>query len=54
MRRPDYDFGQAPMITRACKKDDKKNCKKIVVAGQKSGWVWSLRADNGKVGLAGL
>jgi hypothetical protein len=55
--RPDYDFGQAPMIINAFKKDKKpnngnnkyKSCKKTVVAGQKSGWVWSLNAANGKV-----
>jgi hypothetical protein len=64
--RPDYDFGQAPMIITACKNaatctgGDKKagkpsdgSCKKTVVAGQKSGLVWSLFAENGTVS-AGL
>lgn len=41
---PDYDFAQAPMIITA--KINKKKTT-LVVAGQKSGWVWAVNADNG-------
>jgi hypothetical protein len=54
--RPDYDFGQAPIIMNTCKpapagpsRPGSTICKKTVVAGQKSGFVWSLHADNGTV-----
>jgi polyvinyl alcohol dehydrogenase (cytochrome) len=39
---PDYDFGQGPMLIDTRQGD-------IVVAGQKSGIMWGLRADNGTV-----
>jgi hypothetical protein len=39
---PDYDFAQAPMLVTACKGC---RCKQLVVAGQKSGWLWALAPD---------
>uniref|UniRef100_A0A383VAH7 Pyrrolo-quinoline quinone repeat domain-containing protein n=1 Tax=Tetradesmus obliquus TaxID=3088 RepID=A0A383VAH7_TETOB len=43
---PDYDFAQAPMLVTACKGC---RCKQLVVAGQKSGWLWALAPDTGAV-----
>lgn len=43
---PDYDFAQAPMLVNACKSG---SCKQLVVAGQKSGWLWALQPDIGRV-----
>jgi polyvinyl alcohol dehydrogenase (cytochrome) len=39
---PDYDFGQGPLLIHTRHGD-------IVAAGQKSGVMWGLRADNGTV-----
>lgn len=39
---PDYDFGQGPMLIRTRNGD-------IVAAGQKSGVMWGLRAEDGSV-----
>ncbi|KAH7404165.1 hypothetical protein KP509_15G013300, partial [Ceratopteris richardii] len=52
---PDYDFGEAPMIihlneTTAAKHSKNKNGSRcIVVAGQKSGFVWALDCDTGSI-----
>jgi polyvinyl alcohol dehydrogenase (cytochrome) len=39
---PDYDFGQGPMLIHTQRGD-------IVAAGQKSGVMWGLRADDGAI-----
>ena len=39
---PDYDFGQGPMLIPTINGD-------IVAAGQKSGVMWGLRADDGSI-----
>ncbi len=39
---PDYDFGQGPMLIPTTNGD-------IVAAGQKSGVIWGLRADDGTI-----
>uniref|UniRef100_A0A383V615 Pyrrolo-quinoline quinone repeat domain-containing protein n=1 Tax=Tetradesmus obliquus TaxID=3088 RepID=A0A383V615_TETOB len=46
LNSPDYDFAQAPMLVKTCKTGA---CKQLVVAGQKSGWVWALRPRDGSV-----
>eukprot|EP00882_Tetradesmus_deserticola_P022580 GHRQ01024505.1.p1 GENE.GHRQ01024505.1~~GHRQ01024505.1.p1 ORF type:complete len:423 (+),score=154.23 GHRQ01024505.1:137-1405(+) len=46
LNSPDYDFAQAPMLVSTCKNGV---CKKLVVAGQKSGWVWALKPEDGSV-----
>lgn len=46
---PGYDFAQAPMLVTSCKG---KTCKTRVVAGQKSGWLWSLIPETGDVDWA--
>ncbi|WIA28036.1 hypothetical protein OEZ86_010622 [Tetradesmus obliquus] len=46
LNSPDYDFAQAPMLVKTCKAGA---CKQLVVAGQKSGWVWALRPRDGSV-----
>lgn len=43
---PDYDFGQAPMLVNACRRG---TCRQLVVAGQKSGWVWALDPQQGNI-----
>lgn len=46
LNSPDYDFAQAPMLVTACKASF---CKQLVVAGQKSGWLWALDPESGDV-----
>ena len=54
---PDYDFGEAPMLltVRSNKSrgsrtsDDEESWRDIVVAGQKSGFVWALDRDDGQI-----
>lgn len=45
---PDSDFGEAPMMLTVPNKDAKSQWLDIVVAGQKSGFVWALERDHGK------
>jgi polyvinyl alcohol dehydrogenase (cytochrome) len=40
---PDYDFGAAAILATA------KNGRQLVLAGQKSGWVYALDPENGKL-----
>jgi len=35
------------MLVKACNKNG--HCKQLVVAGQKSGWLWALNPDNGEI-----
>ena len=44
---PDYDFGQAPMLLTSCR--DKLGCKQMLAVGQKSGIVWGLLPETGKM-----
>lgn len=57
---PDYDFGEAPMLLTVHKNkskefttgdddDDDEEWQDIVVAGQKSGFVWALDRDDGHI-----
>ncbi|KAG0605212.1 hypothetical protein M758_9G040200 [Ceratodon purpureus] len=48
---PDFDFGEAPMLLTVLSKDRGKLPKllDILVAGQKSGIVWALERDHGKL-----
>lgn len=53
---PDYDFGEAPMLitvrgnkSRESRTGDDKEWQDIVVAGQKSGFVWALDRDDGHI-----
>jgi outer membrane protein assembly factor BamB len=55
---PDYDFGEAPMLLTVPKiankskgesRGDEVEWRDIVVAGQKSGFVWALDCDDGHV-----
>lgn len=41
-KSPDFDFGMAPILVK------RKDGKEILVAGQKSGWVYALSPDSGK------
>lgn len=44
---PDYDFGESPMLLRIHSYNG--SWKDILVAGQKSGFVWALDRDTGEV-----
>lgn len=53
---PDYDFGEAPMLltvhgnkSRESRTGDDEEWQDIVVAGQKSGFVWALDRDDGHI-----